>query len=75
MDNEVQAIGRGKAREVSISAVVIRCRCGDPDSHRGEVCPRGEREDRGTVSYWHRNPLKRFYYWFETVFKKRRVQR
>jgi hypothetical protein len=36
---------KGKAREASISAVIIRAD--------------GTRVDLGTVSYWHRNPLKR----------------
>ena len=36
---------RGKARQITIDAVVIRAD--------------GTREDLGTVSYWHRNPLRR----------------
>lgn len=36
---------RGKPREQSIAAVVIRAD--------------GTREDLGTVAYWHRNPLRR----------------
>lgn len=39
---------RGQAREVSIRAVV----------HRAD----GTIEDRGVVSYWHRNPLRRLAY-------------
>lgn len=35
----------GKAREASISAVIIRAD--------------GTRVDLGTISYWHRNPLRR----------------
>jgi hypothetical protein len=41
----------GRPREMSISAVVIRAD--------------GSRVDLGTVAYWHRNPLKRFW-WFIT---------
>lgn len=36
---------KGKACEASISAVIIRAD--------------GSRVDLGTVSYWHRNPLRR----------------
>jgi len=36
----------GKPREVSIEAVVIRAD--------------GTREDLGTISYWHRNPIRRW---------------
>jgi len=36
--------------EITIEAVVIRCGCGDPDSHAGEVCPRPRaREDLGRL--------------------------
>lgn len=51
---------RVNAQEASIQAVVIRCTCGAPESHFGAVCPRGASTDLGTVSYWHRNPLKRW---------------
>lgn len=48
-------------KEASIHAVVIRCGCGDPANiHPGEPCPTPRTtEDRGTVSYYHRNPLRR----------------
>ena len=36
---------KGEVKEASIAAVVIR--------------KDGSREDRGVVSYWHKNPLKR----------------
>lgn len=38
---------RGRPREMSIDAVVIRAD--------------GTREDLGTVTYWHRNPLRRLW--------------
>jgi hypothetical protein len=51
------------AKEVRIEAVVTRCGCGDPLSHasKGLPCPRPLRtENRGTVAYFHRNPLRRW---------------
>lgn len=57
----------GAPKMASISAIVIRCGCSaeekaKPNWHgaHGVVCPKPSRiEDRGVVSYWHRNPLKR----------------
>lgn len=49
-----------KAKEASIQAIVIRCTCGIPDSHFGEPCARGKQQNLGTISYWNRNPLKRW---------------
>lgn len=39
-------VSHGSVREASIEAVIIRAD--------------GRREDLGVVSYWHRNPLKRW---------------
>lgn len=47
------------AESAQIDAVVIRCGCGDPTSHLGEVCPKGILVNLGTVAYFHRNPLRR----------------
>lgn len=44
---------RSRMREVSFEAVVIRAD--------------GSREDLGTISYWHRNPLKRFVYKLRSI--------
>lgn len=46
------------AQSGSIEGVVIRCTCGHPESHVGEVCPQGKRINYGTMSYYHRNPLR-----------------
>lgn len=46
-------------RHAEIKATVIRCCCGDPSSHAGQVCPTGFREPERTVAYWHRSLLKR----------------
>jgi hypothetical protein len=35
----------------TIDAVVIRCNCGNPTGHGGEICPKGKRVDYGTISY------------------------
>lgn len=47
--------------EASIQAVVIRCGCGDPLAlHPNDPCPTPRAsENRGTISYWHKNPLRR----------------
>lgn len=45
--------------EAYVEAVVIRCRCGDPQSHDGAVCPVGQNENLGIISYWHRSFWKR----------------
>lgn len=44
-----------------IQAAVVRCGCGDPLSHRGQICPKPRStEELGTVAYWSRNPLSRW---------------
>lgn len=55
---------KAPARRATIEAVVTRCGCGDPDRyHPGKPCPRPQKvEDRGVVSYFHRNPLKRWWW-------------
>lgn len=50
-------ITRAKAREARITAVVTRAD--------------GRVENLGTISYWHRNPLKRLWWKFKTMFGKR----
>lgn len=65
--DSVSALGTSPVEEITISATVIRCGCGDPlniheqfpDGSIG-VCPTPRTtEERGVISYWHRNPLKR----------------
>lgn len=48
-----------KVKHIELSAVVIRCTCGDPDSHFGEVCPQGRNEDLGIIAETPTNPLKK----------------
>lgn len=48
---------RGKVREQSMSVVVIRAD--------------GTREDHGVVSYWHRNPLRRWAFALRRMLKER----
>lgn len=45
----------GKPQEASIAAVVIRAD--------------GTREDLGTISYWHCNPLRRLMWWLTKIRK------
>lgn len=57
----------------TFEAKVIRCGCGDPDRlHPGRFgrpgvdrcpSPKPEVEDLGVISYYHRNPFKRFKWW------------
>jgi hypothetical protein len=47
-----------QVEEASIEAVVLRCTCGQPESHTGQACPQAQREDHGIVSYFNRNPIK-----------------
>lgn len=72
MDQVINA--KVKAKEVSLSAVVTRCHCGNPDGHRGAVCPQGVVEDKGVISYYSRNPFKRLAYWFKRSILNRRVE-
>jgi hypothetical protein len=46
-------------REAQISAVVLRCICGDPASHPNMPCPAAFHEDRGVIAYYHRSVIKR----------------
>ena len=48
-----------QAGELEIEVTVIRCTCGQPESHQGQVCPQGRAENLGTVSYWHRSRWRR----------------
>jgi hypothetical protein len=48
------------AKEASIQAIVLRCRCGAPESHHGAVCPSAVSHNLGTISYYHKNPLRRW---------------
>ena len=51
-------ITHADVKSSQISAVVIRCGCGNPGAHVGAVCPRPRRvENRGLVSFRHRNPV------------------
>lgn len=54
-------LGRGKVREASIAAVVIRAD--------------GTREDLGVISYWHRNPCKRVLHYLNGNIRSRRRAR
>ena len=43
----------------TLEATVIRCACGSPESHAGQVCPQGRTEALGVIAEYQRNPLKR----------------
>jgi hypothetical protein len=61
---------RSGIKSAELGLTVTRCGCGDPDQHRGSVCPRPRAvEQLGTVAYWHRNPLKRLLWRVGRFFK------
>lgn len=47
--------------EQKVTGTILRCHCGPQGTaiHRGVDCPHAERIELGTLSYWHRNPLRR----------------
>jgi hypothetical protein len=48
-------------KQASIEATIIRCTCApEAMTHEGLPCPNGRLEELGAVSYYHRNPLKRW---------------
>ena len=64
-------------QEIEWQAVIIRCGCGDPDSHNGKrgpaspcPTPRGM-EDLGVVAFWSRNPFKRLAWWLKQKWRGR----
>ena len=65
-------------QSASLSAVVIRCGCGDPDGHNGlrgpaGPCPRPRAtEDLGVVAYYHCNPLRRLLWHLRQQLARRR---
>ena len=60
------------AKEASIAADVIRCRCGDPGSHTPQPCPAGLEEARGIISYSNCNPLKQWWWDIKQAWKEGR---
>lgn len=50
-------ISRAKTKEARITAVITRAD--------------GRVEHLGTISYWHRNPLKRLWWKITIIFRKR----
>ncbi len=48
-------------KEASIEATIIRCTCDVelPCPHAGQPCPKGRVEEKGVISYYNRNPLRR----------------
>jgi hypothetical protein len=55
---------KNRTVSIEITGQVLRCRCGDPNAHKGNPCPKGEIEmqgRRGLISAYYRNPLKRLY--------------
>jgi len=60
--NKLTQLSGAKIDEASVSAVVIRCGCNDGGlNHQGRPCHSPRKvENRGVISYYHRNPLRRW---------------
>ncbi len=68
--SELRAVGG--VRQASAEALVIRCGCGDPLSHWGEVCPTPKRtDDLGTIAYYHESRWKMLLFRFKQFFRPR----
>ena len=70
---------KAKIKSIEFQNVVLRCGCGNPDSHSKldppRPCPTPRKTvDHGTVSYYHRNPLKRVKWWLSRRFIERRLR-
>lgn len=60
-----------KVKMAEFHAVVIRCGCGDPASHAGQVCPKPKQlENLGKVASYYRNPITRILKRIERFFQK-----
>jgi len=49
--------------EQIISAVKIKCTCGNPQSHIPDPCPQGIKENLGVIAFYNDNPSKRVAFW------------
>lgn len=65
-NNRQQSIVASTPTALTISAKVIRCGCGNPDSHNGKQglatpCPKPKSvEDLGVISFYHTSWVKRW---------------
>ena len=51
-------LAQTQAKSARLDATVIRCGCGHPEDHVGQVCPRPRKTQRlGMISFYHRNPV------------------
>ena len=58
-------------KEAEVSLLVIRCGCGDPDSHMGAPCPAPRKTtDLGVVSFTSSNKRKQLFW---DLFGKRKA--
>lgn len=68
-----------EVKEAEVRAVVTRCGCGDPlrlhERVNGQLqpCPTPRAvEDRGRISYYHRNPLRRWLWAMKNAYREGR---
>ena len=52
----MDSIAPGNIKSASLEAVIIRAD--------------GTRENLGTIAYWHKNPLRRIWFWLRIKFVK-----
>ena len=69
----MQTMSTGRPRESRIEATVMRQTPPEPGDKRNwqiHQCPHCQTvfwaNVRGTISYWHRNPLRRLWFWITT---------
>lgn len=46
-------VGAKIGGQAAVEATILRCRCGEPDSHAGAVCPQAVPEPLGMVAFEH----------------------
>lgn len=57
-----------KPKSIEYSMVIIRCGCGEPESHAGNICPKGIDKNLGVVDAYYRNPFKQFSFIIKKFF-------
>lgn len=53
----------GNVRQAAMEGSILRCRCGDPEAHKGSPCPKGVEEPVGTLAFTHTDWRVRLAHW------------
>ena len=67
----MQAGTRGMVKQATVEADIVRCTCGHPEGHAGQICPQGRHEDLGVIAYYHRRWWRRWAWWLWERVKRR----